>query len=139
MRELGAADLIVHAGDFTSYAVLDELRAYGEVVGVYATIDHAALRDELPLETVVDVAGARIGLVHIPGPSAGRAERLAERFPGCAAVVYGHTHVPEVSRRGGVWILSPGSPTERRRSPTHTMIRLEIGAGDLRPELLVLR
>jgi predicted phosphodiesterase len=44
----------------------------------------------------------------------GARERLAGRFPACAAVVYGHTHVPQVERYGDVWILNPGSPTERR-------------------------
>ena len=56
-------------------------------------------------------------MVHIPGPRAGREARLVARFPGCDAVVYGHTHVPQVERFGGVWILNPGSPTERRRAP----------------------
>ena len=60
------------------------------------------------------------------------------RFPGCDAVLYGHTHLPEVERHGGVWILNPGSPTERRRAPAHTMLVLEIEAGEIRPELVVV-
>ena len=78
-------------------------------------MDEPALKAVLPKERVVEAAGARIGMVHIPGPRAGREERLLERFPGCDAVVYGHTHVPQVERHGAVWILNPGSPTERRR------------------------
>ena len=71
-------------------------------------MDEPALHATLPHELVVEAAAARIGMVHIPGPAAGRRERLAARFPGCDAVVYGHTHVPEVERVGGVWILNPG-------------------------------
>ena len=138
MRELEAADLIVHVGDFTSRAVLDELRAYAPVEAVYGNMDDEALREELPLARVVEVGGARVGVIHIPGPRAGRAERLVGRFAGCAAVVYGHTHVPEATRHGGVWILNPGSPTERRRSPAHTMIRLVITDSTLLPEVLTL-
>lgn len=41
--------------------------------------------------------------------------RRPHRFPGCAAIVYGHTHVPQIERVGGVWILNPGSPTARPR------------------------
>ena len=82
--------------------------------------------------------GARIGMAHVPGPAAGHEERLVRRFPGCDAVVYGHTHLPEVERHGGVWILNPGSPTERRRAPAHTMLVLEIEAGEIRPELVVV-
>src|SRR5438270_521691 len=89
-------------------------------------MDEPALRESLPKERVVEVAGARIGVVHIPGPAAGREARLAARFPGCGAVVYGHTHIPQVARVGsaGVWILNPGSPTERRRGPVHSMLVL---------------
>jgi predicted phosphodiesterase len=86
----------------------------------------------------VDVGEATIGVIHIPGPAAGRADRLAARFPDCDAVVYGHTHVPEVMRHGDVWILNPGSPTDRRKAPTHTMLRLEVEGGRIRPTLLEL-
>jgi predicted phosphodiesterase len=77
-------------------------------------------------------------MTHDAGPSAGREARLARRFPGCAAVVYGHSHIPQVVRAHEVWILNPGSPTERRRAPTHTMLVLEVAAGELRPELIML-
>ena len=80
-------------------------------------MDEPALQETLPRERVVEVDGARIGMVHIAGPRAGREERLVARFPGCDAVVYGHTHVPQAERVGDVWILNPGSPTERRASP----------------------
>jgi predicted phosphodiesterase len=79
-----------------------------------------------------------VGMTHDPGPRAGREERLIARFPGCAAVVYGHTHEPQVARVGDVWILNPGSPTERRRSPAHTMLVLEVTEGAVRPELIQL-
>jgi uncharacterized protein len=52
--------------------------------------------------------------------------------------VYGHTHLPRVERHGSVWLLNPGSPTERRRGPFHSMLVLEIEAGDIRPELVRL-
>jgi predicted phosphodiesterase len=77
-------------------------------------------------------------MVHIPGPLVGRAERLVRRFPGCDAIVYGHTHIPEVTLREGVWILNPGSPTERRKAPTHTMLLLRIEGGRIEPELVEL-
>jgi putative phosphoesterase len=77
-------------------------------------------------------------MVHVPGPRAGREGRLAARFPGCDAVVYGHTHVPQVERHEGVWILNPGSPTERRSAPRHSMLELRIDAGAVEPELVLL-
>ena len=108
------------------------------MLAVCGNMDEPSLRDTLPRERVVEVGGARIGMVHVPGPAVGREARLRRRFDGCDAVVYGHTHVPQVERFEGMWILNPGSPTERRRAPSHTMLRLELDAGELRPELLVL-
>jgi hypothetical protein len=39
---------------------------------------------------------------------------------------------------GGVWILNPGSPTERRSAPARTMLELEITGGAIRPRLIDL-
>jgi putative phosphoesterase len=110
---------------------------------VHGNVDEPGLRELLPEELVVELGGILIGLVHVPGPAAGREERLVRRFPGCAAVLYGHTHLPQVERHGDVWLLNPGSPTERRRSPFHSMLELEIAPGSvggatIRPELLRL-
>ena len=77
-------------------------------------------------------------MVHDAGPRAGREARLSARFRGCDAVVYGHTHVPQVERVGEVWILNPGSPTERRSAPRHSLLLLEIDAGGIRPTLVGL-
>jgi uncharacterized protein len=128
VERLRAADLILHAGDLTGVAFLDELCAVGPpVAAVYGNMDDAAVCARLPLERVVEAGGTRIGMVHIPGPREGRAERLAGRFPGCGAIVYGHTHAPEVTRYGDVLIVNPGSPTERRRSPQRSMLWLTVG------------
>jgi putative phosphoesterase len=134
---LRGADLIIHGGDFSAASVLEELRALGPPVqAVYGNADEPALRELLPKELVVEVEEARIGVVHIPGPAAGRGERLVRRFPGCGAVVFGHTHLPVVERHGGVWLLNPGSPTERRRGPFHSFLRLSVAGREIRPQLV---
>jgi putative phosphoesterase len=139
VERLVAADLILHAGDLTAASFLEELRALGPPVqAVYGNMDEPALREALPKELVVEAEEARIGMVHIPGPAAGREQRLAARFPGCDAVVYGHTHIPQVERVGGTWFLNPGSPTERRRAPSHSLIELRVTGTRLRPRLLDL-
>jgi hypothetical protein len=138
LRELGRADLIVHAGDVVAASVLEELRGFAPVEAVYGNMDEPALRQSLPAERVVEVEDARVGVVHIPGPTAGREGRLAAGFPGCAAVVYGHTHVPQVELVGDVWILNPGSPTERRRAPVHSMLVLEVAGIEICPQLVTL-
>jgi uncharacterized protein len=139
VRQLAAADLILHAGDFVSEAFFEELEALGPPVeAVCGNMDEPALQAALLAERVVEVGGARVGMLHVPGPAAGREARLRRRFEGCEAVVYGHTHLPQVELFEGVWILNPGSPTERRRAPTHTMLLLEIGGGRIAPTLLTV-
>jgi putative phosphoesterase len=139
VERLRAADLILHAGDVVGPAVFGELEALGPPVqAVHGNMDEPALRERLPPTLVVGVGGLRVGMTHDPGPRAGREAALVRRFPGCAAVVYGHTHEPQVARVGEVWILNPGSPTERRRAPTHTMLVLEVADGRIQPELIRL-
>jgi uncharacterized protein len=126
LRLLAESDRILHAGDFVSVAVYEDLGKLAPVDGVVGNMDEPDLRLVLPPTIVVEHEGVRIGIVHDAGPAAGRAARLVEAFPDCDAVVYGHTHVPEATRLGETWILNPGSPTERRQAPTHTMIELRI-------------
>ena len=105
--------------------VLRELEAFAPVEAVFGNMDEPALQEALPERRVIAVEGVRIGMVHVPGERAGREERLVSWFPGCEAVVYGHTHVPQLELHRGVWILNPGSPTERRRAPHRSLIVLD--------------
>jgi uncharacterized protein len=140
VEALRGADLILHGGDLSAASVLEELRALGPPVrAVYGNADEPALRAALPRELVVAAGDVRIGMVHIPGPAAGREERLVRRFPGCDAVVFGHTHLPLVERYGRVWLLNPGSPTERRRGPFRSFLLFHVTGRRLRPELVELR
>jgi putative phosphoesterase len=135
---LAAADLILHAGDITRVEVLEALQELAPVEAVHGNVDEPALQALLPAQLVVEVDAVRIGMVHEPGPADGRHARLAARFPGCQAVVYGHTHMPELVRHAGVWILNPGSPTERRRAPYRSLIVLELDGVVLAPRLVAL-
>jgi hypothetical protein len=138
VRRLEAADVVLHAGDVVAASVLDDLEAIGPVEAVYGNMDEPALRESLPERRVVEAGGARIAMVHIPGSRAGREERLVSWFPGCDAIVYGHTHVPQVEHHHGVWILNPGSPTERRSAPQRSMLELTVEAGHIEPKLVWL-
>jgi putative phosphoesterase len=91
------------------------------VVAVCGNMDEPALRERLPAQAVVEAEGLRIGVVHDGGQAAGRHERLVRWFPECDLVVYGHSHSAELAAHGEAWIVNPGSPTERRRAPSHTM------------------
>ncbi len=116
------ADLLLHAGDVIDVGTLQALRAIGPpLLAVHGNVDSAGVRDILPAERVVEAAGARIGMLHDSGPAAGRAARMRRRFPDADAVVFGHSHLPLHEQHEGFQLLNPGSPTERRRAPRHTM------------------
>lgn len=129
-----AADLIVHAGDLSTLAVLRELESLGPpVLAVHGNADDAEVRERLPARASVDADGARIVVVHNGGPAKGRLERMRGRHPDAAAVVFGHSHVPlhETDPESGFQIFNPGSATDRRRAPTHTMGRATAAGGQL--------
>jgi len=139
VERLRAADLILHAGDLMRSSVLGELEAYGPVVAVHGNVDDAEVRAALPAVATVDAAGARIAVVHDGGPAKGRLARMRRRFPDADAVVFGHSHIPLHERASdGFQIFNPGSPTERRRAPAHTMGIAIAQDGRLEFELIVL-
>ena len=122
LERCAAADAILHAGDLTSLDVLRGLEALGPPVhAIHGNVDTADVRAMLPAARVDRYGGARIAMVHDPGPRQGRLERLRRRFPDADAAVFGHTHMPEHAEHDGFQIFNPGSPTERRRAPRHTM------------------
>ena len=121
LAELDAADLILHAGDFTEREVLAAIAEHGRVAAVHGNVDSSELRRELPESVSLDAGGAAIAMVHDAGPAKGRLERMRAGFPEADAVVFGHSHLPLHSERDGFQIFNPGSPTERRRAPTRSM------------------
>jgi putative phosphoesterase len=139
IERLASADLILHGGDFTAPSVLEDLRAYGKpVAGVYGNMDSAELRRMLPEQHVVEVDGRRIGMVHDAGPAQGRLNRMRLEFHDCDAVVYGHSHIPLHEELDGFQIFNPGSPTDRRRQPRHSMGMAHVENGRIRFELVWL-
>ena len=139
LKRLRDSDLIVHAGDISEPEVLAELEALGPPVhAVHGNVDVPALRERLPEQLELELGGARLAVVHDAGPAKGRLGRLRHRFPEADAVVFGHSHIPLHEEEGGFQIFNPGSPTERRRSPHHTMGLVEVADGRLSFSLVEL-
>jgi putative phosphoesterase len=139
VRVLKGSDLILHAGDFFALSVLRSLELHAPVLGVRGNVDQPEVRALLPETRVVEAEGARIAMVHDGGPRDGRSKRLRKRFPGVDAVVYGHSHLPSHETGGdGFQVFNPGSPTERRRAPQHTMGIARARGGSVDFELLAL-
>jgi uncharacterized protein len=139
VERIAEADLLLHAGDFSTTDVLRELEAIGPpLLGVHGNVDSAELRRLLPAERVVEAEGARIGMVHDAGPRRGRLQRLRSRFGERAdVVVFGHSHMPlHEQAKDGFQILNPGSPTERRRAPAHTMGLIRVDSASASCEIV---
>jgi putative phosphoesterase len=140
LARLRAADLILHAGDISTARVLDELSALGPaVLAVHGNVDEPALRERLPAELQVELDGVSLAMTHDAGPAKGRLARLRRRFPRADAVVFGHSHIPlHEADEGGFEIFNPGSPTDRRRQPRHTMGVAQIEQGKIAFEHVAL-
>jgi putative phosphoesterase len=137
LERLSTADAILHAGDFIERSVLEELQELGPPVhAVRGNVDSAELQARLPLVRTVEAGGTRIGMIHDAGPAQGRLARMRRRFPEADAVVFGHSHLPLLEERDGFAIFNPGSPTERRRAPDHTMGIATIDGGRVAFELV---
>lgn len=101
-------DLILHAGDLIQLSVLDVF-ADKEVVAVYGNKDHPLTCKQLPSQTVVEVWGYRIGLIHGSGRVKGIEERVIAQFSDVHCIVYGHTHQPVNRIFQGILMFNPGS------------------------------
>jgi uncharacterized protein len=126
---LRAADLIVHAGDFSTAAVLEELRELAPLAAVHGNVDSPELRRELPETLALELDDGSLAVIHDAGPAKGRLERMRARFPDADAVVFGHSHMPLHEERDGFQIFNPGSPTERRRAPHRSMGEATVRGG----------
>jgi putative phosphoesterase len=131
-----AADVVVHAGDWVDVSLLDDLEARlrpdQRLVACYGNNDGPALRARLPEVGRVELAGLRLAVVHETGPAAGRERRCDAAHPQVDVLVFGHSPIPwDSTTPGGLRLLNPGSPTDRRRQPHHTYVTAVVDAGRL--------
>jgi uncharacterized protein len=130
--QLRRADVIVHAGDVCTAAVLDELSGYAPVIAVLGNNDGPDVAEWGAPETLqTDLGGLQVAVLHDSGPAPGRLRRLRRRFPDAGLVVFGHSHIPLDEAGEGIRIINPGSPTDRRRQPHGTIAVLGIESGRL--------
>ncbi|MFJ6215440.1 metallophosphoesterase family protein [Streptomyces sp. NPDC092296] len=132
-QAVAEADVVLHAGDWVDPALLDRLEERSRrLVGVYGNNDGPALRARLPEVARVELDGLRTAVVHDSGPAGGREERCAARFPDTDLLVFGHSHIPwDSTAAGGLRLLNPGSPTDRRRQPYRTYLTARADGGAL--------
>ncbi|MET9800222.1 metallophosphoesterase [Streptomyces sp. NPDC006368] len=127
------ADVVVHAGDWVDAATLDLLETRARrLLAVHGNNDGPELRARLPEVARAELGGLRFGVVHETGPAQGRERRCAARFPDLDVLVFGHSHIPwDTTAPGGLRLLNPGSPTDRRRQPHRTYMTVRVVDGRL--------
>jgi putative phosphoesterase len=131
--EVAQADVVLHAGDWVTPDLLDELTTRAaRLVGCWGNNDGPVLRDCLPEHAEVTLAGLRFTVVHETGPAAGREVRMSRRYPDTDVLVFGHSHIPwDTTTPTGLRLLNPGSPTDRRRQPSCTYMTVCLDKGVL--------
>ena len=138
-RAVDDADVVVHAGDWVSVDLLDALEARAaRLVGVAGNNDGPDLHARLPEVARATVEGLRLAVVHETGGKDGRERRADAAFPDVDVLVFGHSHIPwDTTSPGGLRLLNPGSPTDRRRPPGGPFLPAVVDDGALRDVELV--
>jgi putative phosphoesterase len=131
--EVDTADVVIHAGDWVGIELLDELQTRSAtLIGVYGNNDGPDLRERLPEIARVTVEGLRIAVVHETGDKTGREVRADRDHPDTDLLVFGHSHIPwDSTSPGGMRLLNPGSPTDRRRGPFCSYLTASLNDGVL--------
>ena len=127
------ADVVVHAGDWVSIDLLERLQERSRrLVAVHGNNDGPELRRRLPEVARTEIEGVRFAVVHETGPAQGREQRCAAGYPDADVLVFGHSHIPwDTTAPGGLRLLNPGSPTDRRRQPHCTYLTMTVAGGAL--------
>lgn len=130
---LRGSELIVHAGDIGSPAVLEALSAIAPVTAIRGNNDRDAWARKLPDTTAVEVEDTWLYVLHDVHEL-----DLDPRAAGFAAVIAGHSHRPAISERQGILFVNPGSAGPRRFTLPVAVARLYVRAGTVRGELVML-
>lgn len=130
--------LILHLGDFTGPEVPALFEALAPLEAVAGNNDPPPLVARFGRRKVVAAAGVRIGLVHGDGRGGSTVSRSLAAFAGESVdvVCFGHSHEPLCERRDALWVLNPGSPTDKRRQPRYSYAIIEIARGRAVPRLV---
>ncbi len=137
-RGLRGVGLILHLGDFTGPDIPQLFESLAPLEAVSGNNDPPVIEERFGRRKIVQIAGARLGLVHGDGSRGTTVARSLAAFAQdeVDAVCFGHSHQPLCERRGSVWLVNPGSPTDKRRQPRYSYALLDIERGSVRPRLV---
>ncbi|WP_407379632.1 metallophosphoesterase [Methanobrevibacter sp.] len=129
-------DLIIHSGDLTTRAVIDELEKIAPVIAIQGNMDRVAGLD-LPKAETVEVEGVKIGVAHGEVYPRGDTQQLLylARQLDVNILVTGHSHQPKIEQVEDVLLLNPGSPIVPRLAD-RTVMLLEINNKNVDVEIV---
>src|SRR5574341_1443624 len=119
IKQIKPEDLILHAGDFTSLEVLEQLKNLGKVYGVWGNMDEGNIKKLLPETEILEIEGKKIGIFHGYGEPEGLEKKVYDKFNQKPdAIVFGHSHAPYNQK------LRSEEHTSELQSPTNLVCRL---------------
>ncbi len=131
VRGLQGVDCILHAGDWIDESIVALFESIAPVDGVAGNNDGVEIIRRFGKRKVLALGGFRIGLVHGDG---GRStpETAFQSFcdthghSTVDVVIFGHSHIPFLERRGGTLLFNPGSAADKRRQPQYSYGIIEL-------------
>jgi len=127
---------ILHCGDFTEPLAAELFEAIAPFDAVAGNNDGEELWNRFGRKKIVRVEDVLIGLIHgdsrRPAPVHALAAFADERVD---VICFGHSHMPLIERHGGVLLVNPGSPTDKRRMPRYSYAILHIDGAHVQAEL----
>ena len=133
LQALHSVELIIHAGDVGSQAVLDELAGVAPVHAVRGNTDGPPLSATLPQTRVVQLGGVSLYVLHDLSDL-----DLDPSAAGIRVVVHGHIHRPDVSWHGDVVYVNPGSAGPRRLDIPPSVARIVVCGNEVQIEMVEL-
>jgi len=134
LEALAGSDLILHAGDVGSPAILEALGTIAPVVAVRGNNDTGNWADNLRETEVIQAGGSHLYMLHNANEL--DVDPVAAGF---RVVISGHSHRPSQEERAGVLYLNPGSAGPRRFKLPVALARLQVDGSVIRAEIVELR
>ncbi|SER96029.1 metallophosphoesterase family protein [Salipaludibacillus aurantiacus] len=117
-EELATADRIIHAGDWQTPEVYNQLKKYGQIDGVCGNTDNEQMRRIVPDKKALTIEGFKIGIVHGHGTGKTTEKRAAESFSEkMDCIIFGHSHIPYLRYVNKTLLFNPGSVMDKRKMP----------------------
>lgn len=133
VKTLETCDAIIHAGDIGSIEVFNALKAIAPLHAVRGNVDWEPWTGNIPVNDIVEIAGRFFYIIHILGNI-----DLDPAAAGMDAVISGHSHLPDISKKGSVLYMNPGSAGPRRFTKPVSMGKIVIDDQGLHPEIITL-